>query len=259
VNNALVSMILTEYAAVTTSAGYVGPHYRVDHDISMLVPEVWCRIRVEEREPRFLIENGYLEKVEDFDYQGRTVRASRLGYRITDAFAERFLGRIFETPNEVFTEEMLRPEKQDLEAFATGVDAMVDAGRRVALQYFEDGSVKGACPPLAALLHIMAYDNWEGLGAGAPQVRGLFSRDAVLSADWYRERLRTKQTRDEALCRRNLKALEAARDAGGPLGFDVEARLAAAREQLARFSSEEYTEQLVGTIGADPFAGQLGR
>jgi hypothetical protein len=256
-NNALVGAILTGYAGFTTAAGWVGPHYRVDHDISMLAPEVWCRIRVDEREPRFLIENGYLEKVEDFDYQGRTVPASRLGYRITDAFAERFLGRIFETPDQVFTEEMLRPEKQDPEAFAAGVDAIVGAGRRVALEYFEDGSVKGACPPLAALLHIMAYGAWEGLGIGAPQVRGLFSREAMLASDWYRERLRTRQKRDEALCRRNLAALEAARDSGGPLGFDVEVRLAAAREQLARVSSEPYLEELSGTIGADPFAGQV--
>ena len=47
--NALVSAILTGYAGFTTSAGHVGPRYRVDHDISMLVPELWCRIRVEER------------------------------------------------------------------------------------------------------------------------------------------------------------------------------------------------------------------
>jgi hypothetical protein len=37
----------------------------------------------------------------------------------------------------------------------------------------------------------------------------------------------------------------------------VEARLAVARERLARVSSEQYVEELVGTIGADPFAGQL--
>ncbi len=51
-NNALVSFILTGYAGFTTAAGYVGPHYRVDHDISMLVPEMWCRIRVPERDPQ---------------------------------------------------------------------------------------------------------------------------------------------------------------------------------------------------------------
>ena len=53
-NNALVSFILTGYAGFTTSAGYIGPHFRVDHDISLLVPEIWCRMRVHERDPGFL-------------------------------------------------------------------------------------------------------------------------------------------------------------------------------------------------------------
>ena len=79
VNNALVSAILTGYAGFTTAAGYMGPKYRVDHDNSMLVPEMWCRMRVFEREPRFLIDNGYLEKVEDFEFEGAQVRASRWG------------------------------------------------------------------------------------------------------------------------------------------------------------------------------------
>ena len=51
-NNALLSAILTGYAGFTTSAGYVGPQVRVDHDISMLVPEIWCRMRVHERDPQ---------------------------------------------------------------------------------------------------------------------------------------------------------------------------------------------------------------
>ena len=170
-NNALVSVILTGYAGFTTSAGYVGPHFRVDHDISLLVPEIWCRMRVHERDPEFLMANGYLEKVSDFCLDGRTVLASRLGYRITPLFVDRFLGRIFETPDAVFTEEMLRPEKQDIVQFAAGVDAIVEAQARVALQYFEDGSVEAACPPLKALLHIMARGSYQGKGVDDPAVR----------------------------------------------------------------------------------------
>ena len=81
INNALVSAILTGYSGFTTAAGHIGPKYRVDHDNSMLVPEIWCRMRVAERDPHFLIDNGFLEKVEDFEFNGQTVRASRLGYR----------------------------------------------------------------------------------------------------------------------------------------------------------------------------------
>ena len=101
-NNALVSAILTGDNGFTTSAGHIGPHFRVDHDVSMLVPEIWCRMRTAERDPRFLMDNGHLEKIEDFTFDGRTVLASRLGYRITMAFVDHFLGRIFETPDSVF-------------------------------------------------------------------------------------------------------------------------------------------------------------
>ncbi|MCU1291367.1 MAG: hypothetical protein JWP08_217, partial [Bryobacterales bacterium] len=136
VNNALVSAILTGYAGFTTAAGYIGPNYRVDHDNSMLVPELWCRMRVHERDPKWLIEKGYLEKVPDFEHNGRTVLASRLGYRITAAFIDHFLARMFEVPNAVFPEEILRPEKQGEDVFAAGVDAIVQAQRNVALNYF---------------------------------------------------------------------------------------------------------------------------
>jgi hypothetical protein len=252
-NNALVAAVLTESAGFTTAAGYVGPHYKVDHDISMLAPEVWCRVHVPERDPRFLIENGFLEKMTDYEWQGRTVLASRLGYRITSLFAERFLGRIFETPDTVFPEEMLRPEKQDMDAFAAGVDAIVAAQKRVAQNYFYDGSVQAACPPLRALLHIMAHGEWEGKGIGDPRVRAMFTRESVVDSDWYKERLRVKQERDCALWSRHVEALEAFASGPGSGQFDVRGRLAEARVQMARVSSAGYLGELVGTIGADPF------
>jgi len=255
-NNALVSFILTGYAGFTTSAGYVGPHYRVDHDISLLVPEIWCRMRVHERDPGFLLANGYLEKVCDFCVEGRTVLASRLGYRITPLFVDRFLGRLFETPDAVFTEEMLRPEKQDIVQFAAGVDAIVEAQTRVARQYFEDGSVAAACPPLRALLEIMATGRYRGKGVEDAEVRGLFTREHLLTSGWYRERLRTKQMRDVALWTRHLRAIEAFRDSGAAMdGFDIGARLAESRKQLTRLNAPEYLSELEGTIGADPFCG----
>ena len=252
-NNALVSFVLTESAGFTTAAGYVGPHYRVDHDISMLAPEVWCRVRVPERDPKFLIENGLLETIADFEWQGRTVLASRLGYRITALFAERFLGRIFEAPDAVFPDEILRPELQDMDAFAAGVDAIVASQKRVAENYFYDGSVEAACPPLEALLHIMAHGEWEGKGVGDPAVRAMFTRESVLASDWYQERLRAKQERDIALWRRHLASLEAFVSGAGSAQFDVRARLVEARAQMARVSSVAYLSELVGTIGADPF------
>ncbi len=199
-------------------------------------------MRVHERDPEFLKANGYLEQVRDFCLDGRTVLASRLGYRITERFADHFLGRIFETPDAVLPEEMLQPEKQDLAQFAAGVDAIVETQTRVALQYFEDGSVDAACPPLRALLHVMAHGSYEGKGVDAPEIRAMFTREAMLASGWYRERLETKQQRDIALWTRHVSALEAA-------GMDAEA----AGLQLARVSAPAYVQELEGTIGADPF------
>ena len=192
---------------------------------------------------------------------GRTVRASRLGYRITSLFVDRFLGRIFETPSAVFTQEMLQPELQDMGLFAAGVDAIVESQRRVANLYFEDGSVEAACPPLKALLHIMVCGLYEGKTIDDPRLRGMFTRESLLASDWYRERLRVKQSRDIALWKRHLKSLEAFRSAneegGFPDGLNLEERFTAARTQLARVSAGAYLEELVGTIGADPFHAQM--
>jgi hypothetical protein len=251
-DNALLSAILTGAAGFTTAAGHVGPRYRVEHDVSMLVPEIWCRMTCEEREPAWLIAGGYLEKVEDFEYEGRKVLASRLGYRITERFADHFLGRIFETPSTVFTEEMLRPELQGWDVYASGVDAIVEAQTRVARGYFEDGSVEAACPPLRALLHVMVHGQYEGMTLADPKLRALFDREATLRSDWYRERLRMKQKRDVARWQAHVRALESHRPEAGELP-DLARRRAAAQEGLARVSAGAYLEELVGTIGADPF------
>jgi hypothetical protein len=259
-NNALVSAILTGDNGFTTSAGHIGPHFRVDHDVSMLVPEIWCRMRTAERDPRFLIDGGYLEKIEDFAFGGRTVLASRLGYRITMPFVDHFLGRIFETPDTVFPVEMLRPELQDGAMFAAGVDAIVESQRRVAMNYFEDGSFEAACPPLRALLEIMAHGSYYGMGVEHPEVRGMFTREALLASDWYNERLRVKQQRDIALWLRHVRALEQFRAAEQEFppqdDIDFDNRHSLARDQLARVTSPAYLDELVGTIGADPFHHQ---
>jgi len=252
----LVSAILTGYDGFTTAAGYVGPRYRVDHDVSMVVPEVWCRMSVREREASYLIERGYLEKIEDFEFQGRTVLASRLGYRITGRFVDHFLARIFQTPSAVFTPEMLRPEQQDLEAFVAGLDSIVETQTRVARGYFEDGSIEGACPPLKALLHIMANGHYEGLSVEHPRIRALFNREALLQSPWYHERLITKQAKDVALWTRHGQALERAATLNHQWPDDLGARRELVARELARVSSEQYLDELVGTIGADPFHGQ---
>jgi hypothetical protein len=251
VNNALISFILTEYPGFTSAAGYIGPHLSVGHDVSMLVPEIWCRMTVEERDPAYLIANEMLEKVADFERDGQLVPASRLGYRITSRFVDRFLGRIFETPDAVWTEQFLKPETQDAALYAESVLAIAESQRRVALEYFADGGIELACPPLRALLHIMAYGHFEGMKVDDARFRALFTREAVLASAWYRERLEAKQRGDVALWRRHVEALE-----NSTAALDVAVRLAEARAGLQRVESEAYLAELDGTLGADPALAQ---
>jgi phosphoenolpyruvate carboxykinase (diphosphate) len=260
-NNALVSWILTGLNGFVTAAGFVGPKVRVDHDISLLVPEVFCRMVPEERDPKSLITNHFLEKLEDFEHKGKKILASRLGWRINVRFVHAFFGRVFNHPHAVFTEEMLRPELQDMEIFADGMDNIVSTQKRVAKMYFNDGSVAQACPPLKALLHIMLNDEWEGKGLDHPEFRKLFTRENLLASDWYAARLEAKQKIDRALWKRHVEYLNhflrkpSHEDIVANLG--VADRLAHARKTLEEVESPDYLKKLSGTLGAEPIDAYL--
>jgi hypothetical protein len=136
------------------------------------------------------------------------------------------------------------------------VNNIVEAQQRMAEAYFTDGTIEDACPPLRALLHIMARGHFEGKDANHPEVRALFTRDALLASDWYHERLAVKQKRDVALWERHARSLTeflaraGHRDEAERLG--ISGRLEHARAELERVSAREYLAALVGTIGADP-------
>ena len=255
-NNALVSMLLTGYAGFSSAAGFIGPHCRVDHDISLLIPEIWCRLFPHERDPKRLIESGHLEKLEDYEWAGRMVLASRLGYRITAKFVHTFFGRVFDNPTAVFADELLKPEIQDPAVFADGVNNIVEAQQIVAEAYFRDGTIEDLCPPLKALLHIMAYGNYEGKDAHHPEIRAMFTRDALLASDWYRERLAVKQQRDIALWERHTRSLSEFLARAGhqeeAVRLGIASRLERARAEVERVGAPQYRTSLVGTIGADP-------
>ena len=255
-NNALVSFILTGYDGYTTAAGYVGPKYKVDHDISLLVPELWSRMRTEEREYKFLIEHKYLEKIEDFESEGKKILASRLGYRITDKFARTFLGRVFENPDAVFNAEMLKPELQSLEIFADGINNIVEAQKRVAQMYFNDGSINAACPPLKALLNIMVNGTYEGKSIDDPSIREMFTREYLVNSDWYKARLVNKQKNDVSLWGRHVSYLsnylKNSLNLTDEFKKELNEKLKYAQQQLAYFNSKEYLQSLNGYIGLDP-------
>lgn len=255
-NNALLSHILTESNAFSTAAGYVGGENKVDHDISLLIPEIWARLDAKDRDPKVLIANGSLEKLEDFEYEGKKVLASRLGYRITSTFSLLCLNRLFDEPNAVFNEKMLKPELQGIEDYVDGIANIVEAQQKVALSYFEDGSIEAAIPPLKILLHIMAYGTYEGKEMSDPELRSYFEREYVINSDWYQERLQLKQQKDINFYTNQIGYLERfiSNDENSLLvaEMDLNTRLQNVKNMLATASSPDYIDSLVGTIGADP-------
>ena len=102
----------------------------------------------------------------------------------------------------------------------------------------------------------MATGEFEGKDAHHPDIRRMFTKDYLLSSDWYRERLEVKQQRDIALWGRHVDSLSRFMSCDSheqPAGdMRIEERLSYAREQLAWVSRPEYVDSLVGTIGADP-------
>jgi len=255
-NNALVSFILTGYPGFSSSAGFIGPNVRIDHDVSLLIPEIWARLKPIERQPEYLIKHGYLERLDDFEHNGGIVLASRLGYRITSHFVHGLMGKIFDNPFAVFTGEILQPEQQNLDVFVDGINNIVETQQRVAQQYIDDGSIEDACPPLYALLHIMANGHYQGMDAHHPEIRAMFTRDYLLKSEWYQERLMLKQQRDVNLWQRHVDYLSTRlKDNSHSTrisDMNLQQQLEKAKKKLNEVKNSEYLESLVGTLGADP-------
>ena len=102
----------------------------------------------------------------------------------------------------------------------------------------------------------MATGSFEGKDVHHPDIRAMFTREAVPSSAWYQARLVTRQQREIALQQRHVAATETViadslrRDVVAELGLTE--RLGAAKAELARVSSADYLASLEGTIGADP-------
>ncbi len=176
---------------------------------------------------------------------------------------KKMLGKIFDNPAVVINESFLKPETQDLDVFVDGVNNIIEAQQLVAQTYLEDGSIDDACPPLKALLTIMARGEYQGKDVHHPEIRELFTREILLASDWYQQRLEIKQQRDILLWEKNCAYLEkflekeSHEDLADRLG--IADRLQKAKEKLEFISSEEYLSSLQGTIGADPLSDSAPR
>ncbi|MDR0283779.1 MAG: hypothetical protein LBI33_02670 [Propionibacteriaceae bacterium] len=256
-NAAFVGFALTGYDGWLSSAGMIGPTVRVDHDISLLVPELFSRMTETERAAKNLVAAGMLEPLTDFELEGETVLASRLGYRITARFVAKYFGRMFMQPDVVFTEAMLRPETQDMRQFADSVETITATHERVAKAYIADGTITYACPPLRALLEIMADGvSAEGWTLGSPEFRALFTAEAVLGSPWYAARLDAKQAMDVKRADFSLASLDhfmgQERNQEVVERLHLEQRHEEVEAWHDRWSSQLYREYLVGTLGVQP-------
>lgn len=258
-NNAFVSYALTDLQVYSTPAGHVGRKYQVDHDISLLLPEIWARMSADERRAENLIQSGCLERVKDFKFGRKNIAASRLGWRINERFLHTYFGRLFGDPTSVFAPDMLQPELQGLRDFADGIENIVEGQRQAALFYFEDGSVEAACPPLKALLHIMAYGDYQGMTVESKKFRALFDRDNVLKSAWYRERLERQQQHDIAHARTRVnylkEFLDHAHNRTAAASLKLRDRLVFAEKKLAETLKSSYLGSLTGTLGLDAIGG----
>jgi hypothetical protein len=171
-----------------------------------------------------------------------------------------FFGRLFNYPHAVFTEEILRPEKQDFAVFADGMDNIVTTHRQCAAGYFADGSIEMACPPLKCLLHIMAYGVYEGRDEKHPEIRALFTRENIIASDWYAARLAAKQRHDARLWRNHAvyleKFLKKKNYGEEAKRLGLGARLETAWETYHKVKSPDYLASLQGTIGLQPLPSE---
>ena len=136
-----------------------------------------------------------------------------------------------------------------------GVHNITEAQQRVARQYFEDGSIDDACPPLRALL----LDHGRGLvrGEGRPPPRhppAVHAATRSWPATGTGSASIAKQRGDERLWRRHLDyldALLAGEPPSRPAGAELRRRRDFALAELERIEPRP-TSTMNGTLGLDP-------
>ena len=104
--------------------------------------------------------------------------------------------------------------------------------------YFEDGSIEIACPPLKALLHIMVDGEFEKKSIRDAEIRKLFTKESLLASDWYMDRLRLRQLREQQLWQRHVQSLETFFNSNEfpdeKISMNILGRLEKSRQQLVQ-------------------------
>jgi len=142
-----------------------------------------------------------------------------------------------------------------MDAYVDGINNIVETQQKVAKAYFEDGSIDDACPPLQAVLHVMAEGHYQGKSIDDPVIREMFTLEYLLQSDWYKSVLKIKQQRDAALWQVNRNYVEQKMDeiseTGTGLWAELQDHMEKAEQMLEWVNSDSYLERLQGTLGAD--------
>ena len=151
---------------------------------------------------------------------------------------------------------MLRPELQDQQTFVDSLKNLSITQKRVAEGFMRDGTYEALCLPLQALVTIMINGTFEGKDRNHPEFRQMFTREYVINSDWYKKRLVLKQERDIEFWTKNIAYIQNVigmknhKEAVERLNLNQ--KLEEANSQLGKVKSNDYLNNLVGTLGADP-------
>ena len=105
----------------------------------------------------------------------------------------------------------------------------------------------------------MAHGEWEGKTVHDSEVRALFTREVMLSSDWYAARLEAKVRADRRLWERHVSDLSEflerrSRLQAGELK-DMDEQLKQARAELEALQGDDAAKLYAGTLGLDPAFG----
>jgi hypothetical protein len=102
----------------------------------------------------------------------------------------------------------------------------------------------------------MAHGEFEGKTLEDPELRAMFSRDAMLNSDWYKARLQSQQESDVEAWKGHVEYLhnflKKESHQGVASQLQIEARLNTAKSRLEQVSQPAYCDELQGSIGRQP-------
>ncbi|CAL6021033.1 Conserved_hypothetical protein [Hexamita inflata] len=242
-NYACLALILGNEPVLSTAAGSIGHKLKVEHDITLIIPEIFTRMTASELKIENLIKSGCLEQVQDLVVDGKTVPASILGYRITSKFVKKYFARIFDSVDSLFTEEHLRPEVQSMANYVNGVNFIYENIKSCVEEYYTDGSYEELLPPLKVLFDIVKNGSSNGLTLTSPEFMKMFEREEVIKSNWYQQRLIQAQRNEIALLEKETATLKARK-------VPVDGLV----ERLAYVRSAEYVKDIEGSLAVHVFA-----